>query len=135
MVAGGVESMSRAPFVMPKAEGPFQRSTEIHDTTIGWRFINTAMKDRYGIDSMPETAENLAAEFSISRKDQDAFALRSQARAAVAQRAGVSPARSPPTRSRDARARRPTSNTTNIRARRRSKSLRACRRRSAPMAR
>lgn len=88
MVAGGVESMSRAPFVMPKAEGPFQRSTEIHDTTIGWRFINTAMKDRYGIDSMPETAENLAAEFSISRKDQDAFALRSQARAAVAQKSG-----------------------------------------------
>ncbi|MFK0276720.1 3-oxoadipyl-CoA thiolase [Ensifer sp. NPDC090286] len=88
MVAGGVESMSRAPFVMPKAEGPFQRSTEIHDTTIGWRFVNPVMKDQYGIDSMPETAENVAAEFSISREDQDAFALRSQARAAAAQKSG-----------------------------------------------
>ncbi|MBK5565148.1 3-oxoadipyl-CoA thiolase [Ensifer sp. SSB1] len=88
MVAGGVESMSRAPFVMPKAEGPFQRSTEIHDTTIGWRFVNPVMKQQYGIDSMPETAENVAAEFSISREDQDGFALRSQARAAAAQKGG-----------------------------------------------
>ncbi|HEV7322432.1 MAG TPA: 3-oxoadipyl-CoA thiolase [Ensifer sp.] len=88
VVAGGVESMSRAPFVMPKAESPFQRSTEIHDTTIGWRFINPLIKDRYGIDSMPETAENVAAEFSISREDQDGFALRSQARAAAAQMSG-----------------------------------------------
>lgn len=88
IVAGGVESMSRAPFVMPKAESPFQRGTEIHDTTIGWRFVNPVMKDRYGIDSMPETAENVAAEFSISREDQDGFALRSQARAATAQKSG-----------------------------------------------
>lgn len=88
MVGGGVESMSRAPFVMPKAEGPFQRSTEIHDTTIGWRFVNSLMKNQYGIDSMPETAENVAAEFSISREDQDVFALRSQARAATAQKSG-----------------------------------------------
>ncbi len=88
VVAGGVESMSRAPFVMPKGESPFQRSTEIHDTTIGWRFVNPVMKDLYGIDSMPETAENVAVEFSISRADQDAFALRSQARVAVAQNSG-----------------------------------------------
>ncbi|WP_077965851.1 3-oxoadipyl-CoA thiolase [Ensifer adhaerens] len=88
IVAGGVESMSRAPFVMPKAEGPFQRGTEIHDTTIGWRFVNPVMKDLYGIDSMPETAENVAAGFSVARADQDAFALRSQARAAAAQKNG-----------------------------------------------
>ena len=88
IVAGGVESMSRAPFVMPKAESPFQRSTEIHDTTIGWRFVNPVMKAQYGIDSMPETAENVATEFSISREDQDGFALRSQARAATAQKSG-----------------------------------------------
>lgn len=88
VIAGGVESMSRAPFVMPKATSPFQRSTEIHDTTIGWRFVNSDMEARYGIDSMPETAENVAAEFSISRADQDAFALRSQARAAAAQKNG-----------------------------------------------
>ena len=88
MVAGGVESMSRAPFVMPKAESPFQRNTEIHDPTIGWRFVNPVMKNQYGIDSMPETAENVAAEFSISREDQDVFALRSQARAAAAQKSG-----------------------------------------------
>ncbi|OCP10067.1 MULTISPECIES: 3-oxoadipyl-CoA thiolase [unclassified Ensifer] len=88
IVAGGVESMSRAPFVMPKAEGPFQRSTEIHDTTIGWRFVNPVMKVQYGIDSMPETAENVAAEYSISREDQDGFALRSQARTAAALKSG-----------------------------------------------
>ncbi|MGH6809726.1 MAG: 3-oxoadipyl-CoA thiolase [Ensifer adhaerens] len=88
VIAGGVESMSRAPFVMPKAESPFQRNTEIHDTTIGWRFVNPLMKERYGIESMPDTAENVATEFSISRADQDAFALRSQTRAAAAQKSG-----------------------------------------------
>jgi acetyl-CoA acyltransferase len=85
IVAGGVESMSRAPFVMPKAESAFQRTTEIHDTTIGWRFINPLMKAQYGVDSMPETAENVAEDFAISRADQDAFAARSQNAAAVAQ--------------------------------------------------
>lgn len=88
IIAGGVESMSRAPFVMPKATSAFQRSAEIFDTTIGWRFVNTLMEKQYGIDSMPETAENVAAEFSISRDDQDHFALRSQARAAAAQKSG-----------------------------------------------
>ena len=85
MIAGGVESMSRAPFVMPKAETAFSRNAEIHDTTIGWRFVNPLMKKQYGIDSMPETAENVAAEFNISRADQDAFALRSQQKAVAAQ--------------------------------------------------
>jgi 3-oxoadipyl-CoA thiolase len=85
MIAGGVESMSRAPFVMPKAETAFSRNAEIHDTTIGWRFINPAMRAAYGVDSMPETAENVANDFGISRQDQDAFALRSQERAALAQ--------------------------------------------------
>ncbi len=84
VVAGGVESMSRAPFVMPKAQTPFQRSAEIHDTTLGWRFVNPVLKARYGVDSMPETAENVAAEFGVGRADQDAFALRSQERAAKA---------------------------------------------------
>jgi acetyl-CoA acyltransferase len=88
VVAGGVESMSRAPFVMGKAETPFQRTAEIHDTTIGWRFVNPILKARYGVDSMPETAENLAEEFQIRREDQDAFAVRSQARAAAAQASG-----------------------------------------------
>jgi acetyl-CoA acyltransferase len=88
MIAGGVESMSRAPFVMPKAESAFSRAAEIHDTTIGWRFINPLMKSQYGVDSMPETGENVAAEFGISREDQDAFALRSQAKAAAAQERG-----------------------------------------------
>src|SRR3712207_3784885 len=83
MIAGGVESMSRAPFVMPKAESAFSRAAEIHDTTIGWRFINPLMKQQYGVDSMPETGENVAAEFGVSRKDQDAFALRSQQKAAA----------------------------------------------------
>ena len=85
MIAGGVESMSRAPFVMPKAETAFSRAAEIHDTTIGWRFVNPLMKAQYGIDSMPETGENVAADFNVSRQDQDLFALRSQARAAAAQ--------------------------------------------------
>ena len=88
VVAGGVESMTRAPLVMAKAETAFQRSAEIHDTTIGWRFVNPAMKARYGIDSMPETGENVAAEHGISRADQDAFALRSQQRAARATEEG-----------------------------------------------
>ena len=88
-IAGGVESMTRAPFVMGKAETPFQRSAETYDTTIGWRFINPLMKAQYGVDSMPETAENVAEEFQVSRADQDAFALRSQQRAARAQAAGV----------------------------------------------
>lgn len=88
MIAGGVESMSRAPFVMPKAETAFSRSAEIHDTTIGWRFINPVMKKQYGVDSMPETGENVAEEFKVSREDQDAFALRSQAKAAAAQANG-----------------------------------------------
>jgi len=88
MIAGGVESMSRAPFVMPKAETAFSRHAEIHDTTIGWRFINPLMKRQYGVDSMPETGENVAGEFKISREDQDAFALRSQAKAAAAQANG-----------------------------------------------
>jgi 3-oxoadipyl-CoA thiolase len=87
-IAGGVESMSRAPFVMGKADSAFSRSAEIYDTTIGWRFINPLMKKQYGVDSMPETGENVAEEFAISREDQDAFALRSQQRAAVAQSAG-----------------------------------------------
>ncbi|APF39562.1 MULTISPECIES: 3-oxoadipyl-CoA thiolase [Chelatococcus] len=84
MIAGGIESMSRAPFVMPKAESAYSRHAEIHDTTIGWRFVNPLMKAQYGVDSMPETGENVAAEFGVSRADQDAFALRSQQRAAAA---------------------------------------------------
>ncbi len=88
MLAGGVESMSRAPFVMAKAESAFSRSARIEDTTIGWRFVNPQMKARYGIDSMPETAENVAADYRISRADQDAFALRSQQRCKAAQEAG-----------------------------------------------
>ncbi|MFN3628482.1 MAG: 3-oxoadipyl-CoA thiolase [Casimicrobiaceae bacterium] len=87
-IAGGVESMSRAPFVMPKAASAFSRETAIHDTTIGWRFVNPKMQAAYGIDSMPETAENVAAEFGIRRADQDAFALRSQERALSAQARG-----------------------------------------------
>ena len=84
MIAGGVESMSRAPFVMPKADAAFSRKAEIYDTTIGWRFINRALKQKYGVDSMPETAENVAEQFKISRQDQDAFAHRSQQKAAAA---------------------------------------------------
>jgi 3-oxoadipyl-CoA thiolase len=88
VIAGGVESMSRAPFVMAKAETAFSRSAKIEDTTIGWRFVNPAMKARYGTDSMPETAENVAEEWRISREDQDAFAMRSQQRTAEAMRVG-----------------------------------------------
>jgi 3-oxoadipyl-CoA thiolase len=88
MIAGGVESMSRAPFVMGKAESAFSRTMQMEDTTIGWRFINPQMKALYGVDSMPETAENVASDFVVSRADQDAFALRSQLRTAVAQESG-----------------------------------------------
>lgn len=88
MIAGGVESMSRAPFVMPKAETAFSRNAEIYDTTIGWRFVNPLMKKQYGVDSMPETGDNVAIDFKISREDQDAFAVRSQAKAAEAQANG-----------------------------------------------
>ena len=89
MIAGGVESMTRAPFVMSKATSAFSRQADIYDTTIGWRFINPLMKRQYGVDSMPETAENVAVEFSISRADQDAFALASQQKAARAQQDGT----------------------------------------------
>jgi acetyl-CoA acyltransferase len=85
MIAGGVESMSRAPFVLPKADSAFSRNAEIYDTTIGWRFVNPMMKKLYGVDSMPETGENVAEDFHVSREDQDAFAVRSQNMAAAAQ--------------------------------------------------
>ena len=88
VIAGGVESMSRAPFVMPKADTAFSRNAEIYDTTIGWRFVNPLMKKRYGVDSMPETAENIAEQFHVSRADQDAFALRSHLRAVASQQNG-----------------------------------------------
>ncbi|MCF1445269.1 3-oxoadipyl-CoA thiolase [Agrobacterium vitis] len=88
MIAGGVESMSRAPFVMPKAETAFSRNAEIYDTTIGWRFVNPLMKKQYGVDSMPETGENVAEDYKISRQDQDAFAVRSQNKASEAQANG-----------------------------------------------
>jgi 3-oxoadipyl-CoA thiolase len=88
MLAGGVESMSRAPFVMPKAESAFSRSNAIYDTTIGWRFVNPKMKKEFGVDSMPQTADNVAADYGVSRADQDAFAARSQARWEAAQKAG-----------------------------------------------
>ncbi len=89
VLAGGVESMSRAPFVMPKAETAFSRTNAVYDTTIGWRFINPVMKARFGVDSMPQTADNVASDYTISREDQDAFAARSQARWAAAQQAGL----------------------------------------------
>ncbi|WP_322047066.1 3-oxoadipyl-CoA thiolase [Paraburkholderia sp. J67] len=89
MIAGGVESMTRAPFVMGKAASAFSRDAAIYDTTIGWRFVNKMMKQQYGVDSMPETAENVAVDFNISRADQDAFALRSQQKAARAQKDGT----------------------------------------------
>jgi acetyl-CoA C-acetyltransferase len=88
MIAGGVESMSRAPFVMPKATSAFARNNIVYDTTIGWRFVNPLMKQLYGTDSMPETAENVATDYKVSRTDQDAFALRSQKKAAAAQKSG-----------------------------------------------
>src|SRR6516225_6641290 len=88
LIAGGVESMSRAPFVMPKATAAFTRENAVYDTTIGWRFVNPLMKSQYGVDSMPETAENVADEFGVDRDDQDAMALRSQLRAVEAQKRG-----------------------------------------------
>jgi acetyl-CoA C-acetyltransferase len=88
MISGGVESMSRAPFVMPKSESAFSRSNTVYDTTIGWRFINKLMKEKYGVDSMPETAENVAIDFKINREDQDRMALASQTKAVAAQKAG-----------------------------------------------
>jgi acetyl-CoA C-acetyltransferase len=88
MIAGGVESMSRAPFVMPKADSAFSRANAVYDTTIGWRFVNKLMKEQYGIDSMPETAENVAAEYKIEREAQDRMALASQLKAVAAQKAG-----------------------------------------------
>ncbi|MFO7919912.1 MAG: 3-oxoadipyl-CoA thiolase [Nioella sp.] len=89
MIAGGVESMSRAPFVMPKADAAFSRANAVYDTTIGWRFVNPKMKAQYGTDSMPETADNVAEDYNVSRADQDAFAARSQARWQAAEAAGV----------------------------------------------
>ncbi|QCJ00264.1 3-oxoadipyl-CoA thiolase [Agrobacterium larrymoorei] len=89
VIAGGVESMSRAPFVMPKAESAFSRSNAIYDTTIGWRFVNPKMKNAFGVDSMPQTADNVAADFAVSREDQDAYAVRSQSRWAAANAAGI----------------------------------------------
>ncbi|TKW67710.1 MAG: 3-oxoadipyl-CoA thiolase [Paracoccus denitrificans] len=89
VIAGGVESMSRAPFVMPKAETAFSRSNAVYDTTIGWRFVNPKMKAQFGVDSMPQTADNVAADFNVSREDQDEFAARSQARWQAAQEAGL----------------------------------------------
>src|SRR5436190_2717385 len=88
MIAGGVESMSRAPFVMPKAESAFGRNNAVYDTTIGWRFVNRLMKAQYGVDSMPETAENVATDFKIEREAQDRMALASQMKAVAAQKAG-----------------------------------------------
>jgi acetyl-CoA acyltransferase len=88
VIAGGVESMSRAPFVIPKADSAFSRNAEIYDTTIGWRFVNPAMKASYGVDSMPETGENVATDWNVTREDQDRFALRSQRRAVAAQQGG-----------------------------------------------
>ena len=137
MIAGGVESMTRAPFVLPKADSAFSRNAEIYDTTIGWRFVNPLMKAQYGVDSMPETGENVAEDYQVSRADQDAFALRSQQRAVAAQqngrlgagdRAGDHPA--------SGRAIRSSSTRTSIRApTRRSRRWRSCRRRSARAAR
>ena len=98
MIAGGVESMSRAPFVMPKAESAFSRNNAVYDTTIGWRFVNRLMKQAYGVDSMPETAENVAADYNISRDDQDKMALASQLKAVAAQKAGFFDAEITPVR-------------------------------------
>jgi acetyl-CoA C-acetyltransferase len=88
MIAGGVEGMTRAPFVMPKADSAYARANAVYDTTLGWRFINPAFKQQFGVDSMPETAENVATEFGVARIDQDRFALRSQQRYAAARAKG-----------------------------------------------
>ena len=134
MIAGGVESMTRAPFVMGKATEAFSRSAEIYDTTIGWRFVNPLMKKQYGVDSMPETAENVAEEFQISRADQDAFAYRSQQRAKAAQAAGFFDREIVPVKIPGARAT-PSSTATNTRAATpRWKAWPSCGRRSASRA-
>lgn len=96
MIAGGVESMSRAPFVMPKAESAFSRANAVYDTTIGWRFVNKLMKEKYGVDAMPETAENVATDYKISREDQDKMALASQLKAVAAQKPATSMPKSRP---------------------------------------
>ena len=137
IIAGGVESMSRAPFVMPKADAAFSRNAEIYDTTIGWRFVNPLMKERYGVDSMPETAENVAEQFGVARADQDAFALRSQQRAVAAQANGrlakeIAPVVDPAPQGRSDRRLTPTSTRAPTR---RSKRSPNCRRRSARAAR
>ena len=125
-IAGGVESMSRAPFVMPKADSAFSRANAVYDTTIGWRFVNPKMKAKYGVDSMPETAENVAQDFKVSRADQDAFAL--ALAAARAGRAGVGRAGGGDRSGDDAREEgrsRSSSRRTSIRARPRSKRSRS----------
>ena len=114
-IAGGVESMTRAPFVMGKAGEAFSRSAEVYDTTIGWRFINPLMKAQYGVDAMAETGENVAEEFQVARKDQDAFALRSQQRAGKAMPPAISPRRSSRSPCRAARPARSSSTRTSIR--------------------
>jgi acetyl-CoA acyltransferase len=116
-IAGGVESMSRAPFVMPKADSAFSRANAVYDTTIGWRFVNRLMKEQYGVDSMPETAENVATDYGIEREAQDRMALASQLKAVAAQKAGSSPPRSRRSRSRRRRATRSSSARTSTRAR------------------
>ena len=133
-IAGGVESMSRSPFVMPKAAAPFARGAEIYDTTMGWRFVNPAMQAAYGTDSMGETAEIVAAERGVSRADQDAFALRSQQRAAKAQGRSTSRKRSRRFRCRSARATRCTCRRTSIPAKQTWTSSPGCDRRSATAA-
>jgi acetyl-CoA acyltransferase len=117
MIAGGVESMSRAPFVMPKAESAFSRSNAVYDTTIGWRFVNKLMKEQYGVDSMPETAENVATDFKIEREAQDRMALASQLKAVAAQKAGLLRRRDHPVSIRRRRATRCRSAATSTRAR------------------
>ena len=117
-IAGGVESMTRAPFVMGKAGEAFSRSAEIYDTTLGWRFINPLLKAQYGVDSMAETGENVAEEFQVTRADQDAFALRSQQRAGKATPPVISPKRSCRSRRPAAKPVRSSSTRTSIRGRR-----------------
>jgi acetyl-CoA acyltransferase len=118
VIAGGVESMSRAPFVMPKAGQAFSRQAEIYDTTIGWRFVNPVIKAQYGVDSMPETGENVAEEYQVTRADQDAFALRSQQRAGRGARQRPAGARDRRRRAPAARARRRSWTPTSIPGRR-----------------
>ncbi len=135
MIAGGVESMSRAPFVVPKAETPFSRAGEMADTTIGWRLVNPQMKRLYGVDSMPETAENVAEMFGVSRDDQDHLPSAHSRRPDWPWRPAASPVRSGPWLCRRARGRPASSMPTSIPAHRpRSKPWRNCRRRSVPAA-